>query len=130
VDSKRLTALVVDDDPDVRAMIALMLEDLGFRVLQAGDGRHAIETLEATRPELLCLDLMLPEKSGYDVCEHVATSAALRGLPILMMSARDMPEDRAIAEELGVRTYLTKPFTHTAFVDGVRATLDGQERVT
>lgn len=120
MDSKRLTALVVDDDPDVRAMIVVMLEELGFQVLQAGDGRHAIETLQKTRPALLCLDLMLPEYSGYDVCEHVAASSELKDLPILMMSARDMPEDRATAEELGVRTYLTKPFSHATFVRSVR----------
>lgn len=125
MNSIRQTALVVDDDPEIRKLISLYLERLGFTVTQAGDGRNAIKKLDEARPSLLCLDLMLPESSGYDVCEHVIKTASLKGLPILMMSARTMPEDRAMAEELGVRKYLIKPFTQSQFVEGVRETLDG-----
>lgn len=117
------TALVVDDDPDIRRVIIVYLERLGFEVTAAGDGRTAIKLLDAGRPTLLCIDLMLPESSGYDVCEHVRQQAHLRGLPILMISARTMPEDRAYAEELGVTRYLTKPFTQAQFVAEVQRTL-------
>ena len=81
---------------------------MGFEVTQAADGRTAIKRLDESRPTLLCIDLMLPESSGYDVCEHVHKTPTLKGLPIVMVSARTMPEDRAQAEELGVRVYLVQ----------------------
>lgn len=117
------TALVVDDDPHIRRLIGQYLERLGFEVTQAGNGRGAIEKLTEHRPTLMCLDLMLPEASGFDVCEHVLKTPALSGMPILMISAREMPDSRAMAEELGVTKYLVKPFTHAQFVAGVKAVL-------
>jgi two-component system chemotaxis response regulator CheY len=119
------TALVVDDDPEIRKIIAIYLKRMGFVVTQAGDGRAAIKQLEAVRPDLLCIDLVLPESSGYDVCEHVLKSERLKGLPILMISARSLPADRAIAEELGVRDYLIKPFSQAEFIAHVNRTLEG-----
>lgn len=117
------TALVVDDDPDIRKLISTFLGRLGFSVTQASDGRAAIKRLDLERPSLLCLDLMLPESSGFDVCEHVLKTPALDGLPILMISAREMPDSRAMAEELGVRKYLVKPFTQAQFIAGVKEVL-------
>ncbi len=120
-----LTALVVDDDPDIRRIISAILSRLGFSVSQAADGREAIKRLDAARPSLLCLDLMLPESSGFDVCEHVLKAPPLSGLPILMVSARDMPDSRAVAEELGVHSYLIKPFTQAEFIASVKALMPG-----
>lgn len=117
------TALVVDDDPDIRKVIGAYLTRMGFTVSYAGDGRAAIKKLDEARPSILCVDLMLPESSGYDVCDHVRNSVTLKGLPILMISARTMPEDRAYAEELGVKRYLAKPFTQSQFVALVKETL-------
>lgn len=123
--SNGLTALVVDDDPDIRKLIATILGRLGFTVTQASDGRDAIRRLDANKPSLLCLDLMLPESSGFDVCEHINNTPALSGLPILMISAREMPDSRAMAEELGVTKYLVKPFTQAEFIAGVKEVLPG-----
>ncbi len=125
VNAPRKTALVVEDDPEIRNLITIYLQRLDFEVSTASNGRLAITKLTETRPTLLCIDQMLPESSGYDVCEHVVKSPALAGLPILMVSARGMPGDRATAEELGVRQYLVKPFTQTQFVEHVRLTLEG-----
>ena len=123
--SNGYTALVVDDDPDIRKLIATILGRLGFTVTQASDGRDAIRRLDANKPSLLCLDLMLPESSGFDVCEHINNTPALSGLPILMISAREMPDSRAMAEELGVTKYLVKPFTQAEFIAGVKEVLPG-----
>lgn len=119
------TALVVDDDPEIRKLLAASMERLGFSVTQAADGRTAIKKLGEQRPTILCVDLMLPESSGYDVCEHVQKSPTLQGLPIVMVSARTMPEDRAQAEELGVRAYLAKPFTQSELRQAIAAALEG-----
>lgn len=119
------TVLVVDDDPEIRKLLSASMERLGFEVSQASDGRSAIKKLAEKRPTLLCVDLMLPESSGYDVCEHVQKSTGLQGLPIIMVSARTMPEDRAQAEELGVRAYLAKPFTQLELKQAVATALEG-----
>lgn len=118
------SVLVVDDDPEIRKLLVSSFTRLGFQVSQAADGRTAIKRLDEARPTLLCVDLMLPESSGYDVCEHVNKAPTLQGLPILMVSARTMPEDRAQAEELGVRVYLTKPFTQTELRQAVEQALE------
>lgn len=123
--SVRKTVLVVDDDPEIRRLLVAALSRMGFEVVQASDGRTAIKRLDESRPNLLCVDLMLPESSGYDVCEHVLKSPALAGLPIIMVSARTMPEDRAQAEELGVSVYLPKPFTQAELASAVTRALQG-----
>ncbi len=125
MDTLLKTALVVDDDPDIRKLVGTYLKDLGYTVSEAADGRAAIKKLDQERPTLLCVDLMLPESSGYDVCEHAQKSPALQGLPIVMISARSMPEDQAHAEELGVREYLVKPFTRSQFVEYVKRAIHG-----
>lgn len=119
------TVLVVDDDPEIRKLLVTALSRMGFEVSSAADGKSAIKQLTQTRPSLLCVDLMLPESSGYDVCEYVQKTSALSGLPILMVSARSMPEDRAQAEEVGVRVYLPKPFTQAQLRQAVEQALEG-----
>ena len=123
--AQKKTVLVVDDDPEIRKLLVASMERMGFEVTQASDGRTAIKRLGETRPTLLCIDLMLPESSGYDVCEHVLKTPMLRGLPIVMVSARTMPEDRAQAEELGVGVYLSKPFTQAQLKAAVAEALEG-----
>ena len=122
---KKKSVLVVDDDPEIRKLLSATLDRMGFTVSEAADGRTAIKRLDAARPSLLCIGLMLPESSGYDVCEHVNQTPTLNGLPILMVSARTMPEDRAQAEELGVRVYLSKPFTQAQLKQAVAQALEG-----
>ena len=122
---EKKTVLVVDDDPEIRKLLVTALERMGFVATQASDGRTAIKRLGEARPTLLCIDLMLPESSGYDVCEHVLKTPALKGLPIVMVSARTMPEDRAQAEELGVGVYLSKPFTQAQLKAAVAQALEG-----
>ncbi len=121
--SPKKTVLVVDDDPEIRKLLVTSLTRMGFEVSQAPDGRSAIKRLDEVRPSLLCIDLMLPESSGYDVCEHVNRTPSLTGLPILMVSARSMPDDRAHAEELGVRVYLAKPFSQAELRSAVNEAL-------
>jgi two-component system chemotaxis response regulator CheY len=75
--------------------------------------------LAHSRPDLVCLDLTLPDVSGYDVCEYIRGQSELAGLPVLMISARGTLLDRAQAEEVGADGYLTKPFTQEEFVQQV-----------
>jgi two-component system chemotaxis response regulator CheY len=109
-------ALLVEDAPLFRKMMGEYLRQLGFTdISEASSGRAAIQALEQRRPDLVCLDLVLPDVSGYDLCEYIRGSPALSDVPVLMISARGLPEDRASAEEVGASGYLCKPFTQAEF---------------
>ncbi len=107
---ERRRALVVEDNPDARALVRTYLRKMDFEVVEAAEGRSAIRALASSRPDLVCLDLMLPELSGFEVCEYMRSQPELRDVPILVMSARAKPMDRAFAEEVGATAYLIKPF--------------------
>lgn len=109
------TALVVEDHPDARALVRTYLLSMGLQVVDVAEGRSAIRALQASRPDLVCLDLMLPELSGFEVCEFMRSRPELRDVPILVMSARAKPMDRAFAEEVGATAYLVKPFKRSDF---------------
>jgi DNA-binding response OmpR family regulator len=117
-------ALVVEDDPPLRKMVRGYLELIKYAVAEASDGRKAMAALREQKFDLVVLDLMLPESSGYDVLEFIRKEG-LTQTPVLMMSARSLPEDRAHAEELGARLYLIKPFTRAEFTRAVRAVTEG-----
>ncbi|HEX5750931.1 MAG TPA: response regulator [Archangium sp.] len=106
------TVLVVEDSPMFRRMLSDMLQSLGYtRVLEAFSGQAAKELLAEQTPDLVCLDLTLPDISGYEVCEHIRATPGLQDVPVLMISARTQTMDRAQAEEAGASGYLIKPFT-------------------
>lgn len=117
-------ALVVEDDPPLRKMVRGYLEVIKYGVAEASDGRKAMAAIREQKFDLVVLDLMLPESSGYDVLEFIRKEG-FSGTPVLMMSARSLPEDRAQAEELGARLYLIKPFTRAEFTRAVRAVTEG-----
>ena len=118
------TVLLIEDSPLFRRMMADYLAGLGFtRVVEAASGRAAMELLERERPGLVCMDLVLPDISGYDLCEYIRGQEVLAQVPILMISARTLTVDRAQAEEVGVDGYLTKPFTREEFVLQVQRVL-------
>jgi CheY-like chemotaxis protein len=126
--AQRKTVLVVEDNPDLRDAMVGQLCEMGLDHCEAGDVRSAVEQLILRRPDLACLDLVLPELSGYELCEFIRRSPALRDVPILMMSGRSLPEDQALAEEAGASAYLPKPFTLEQFEWAVRELLGGDER--
>jgi CheY-like chemotaxis protein len=114
------SVLVVEDDPALRKLIHGYLKALAFDTVLSGDGRSAMQALEKQDFDLVCMDLMLPEVSGYDLCEHIRNKLGLTHLPILIISARTLPEDRAYAEEVGATAYLSKPFTRADFAKQIR----------
>ena len=116
--------LVVEDAPSIRKLMRVYLEELGYAVEEAADGHQAIACLGTVTPALVCLDLMLPRFSGYQVCHYIRKTPALAQTPVLVVSARTLPLDRAHAEEAGASAYLTKPFTRVEFTRQVRALLD------
>jgi CheY-like chemotaxis protein len=103
-------ALVVEDDPDTQSALAAYLEQDGWEIELASDGDDALRITRERRPELVCLDLNLPDISGYDVCERIRSDPALAGTIIVMMSARATIDVRAYSLEAGADAYLAKPY--------------------
>ena len=124
------TILVVDDEPTLRESLAEALDADGFRVVTAADGREALAQFREHRPELVVLDLMLPDIDGIEVCRRLRKAT---DMPILMLTARDEDVDKIIGLEVGADDYMTKPFNPRELVARVKSILrrvgpEGRER--
>ena len=105
------TILLVDDEADLVELVAFNLRGAGFRVLTAGRGDEAIQLALAERPDLILLDLMLPELDGYGVCEYLRREPSTADIPIVILSAWANEQSRILGFELGADDYVTKPFS-------------------
>jgi two-component system alkaline phosphatase synthesis response regulator PhoP len=113
--------LVVDDEQSIVTLLQFNLEQAGFKVVSALDGKEALELSKKEKPDLMILDLMLPEISGIDVCKELRQNKI--SLPILMLTAKDDELDKILGLELGADDYLTKPFSPREVVARVKAIL-------
>ncbi|KAA3664963.1 MAG: DNA-binding response regulator [Chloroflexi bacterium] len=120
--------LVVDDDKEIVRLLRGYLEKAGFEVLVAYDGGTAVHTLRRERPDLLVLDLMLPDMDGWDITRTVRNDTILMATPIIMLTARVEDTDKIIGLELGADDYVTKPFNPPEVVARVRAQLRAKQR--
>ncbi|MBS2031473.1 MAG: response regulator [Deltaproteobacteria bacterium] len=120
--------LLVEDSPELRQLTRAHLLRLGLDVTEAGDGRHALGALATRSFDLVCLDLMLPEVSGYEICERIRANDANRNVPILVISARSSATDRAHALEAGADAVLVKPFRANELRSRVAELLTGAQK--
>ncbi len=124
MDNKQPVILVVEDDDDIRELVAFSLEEEGYRVEQAADGLRGQEMAETIKPDLIILDLMLPGRDGLSVCRELNRHAAeSMPCPILMLTARGEEMDRIIGFEYGADDYVVKPFNIRELMLRVRAIL-------
>ena len=114
------TVLVVEDETSIASFVALYLKNAGYRVQTAGTGQEALDFLNHERPDLVVLDLMLPDIDGIEVCRRIRRGS---DLPILMLTARDEDVDKIIGLEVGADDYLTKPFNPRELVARVKSIL-------
>ncbi|EHM72546.1 response regulator, partial [Staphylococcus pettenkoferi] len=119
--------LVVDDEQSIVTLLKYNLEQAGYMVDVAYDGNEALSKLETFNPDLIVLDVMLPEKDGIEVCKTIRTEKNL--VPILMLTAKDDEFDRVLGLELGADDYMTKPFSPREVVARVKAILRRSEMV-
>lgn len=103
--------LVIDDEPDLCELVRVNLNQAGYRVETAVSGRDALQALRRSKPDLIVLDLMLPDVSGTELCRKIRADAALSDLPIIMLTAKAAEVDRIVGFELGADDYVTKPFS-------------------
>ncbi|MDQ0190925.1 response regulator [Alicyclobacillus cycloheptanicus] len=114
------TVLVVDDEEPIANILKFSLEREGYRVQIALDGEEAVRMAREASPDLILLDIMLPEKDGFEVCREVRTFSAA---PIIMLTARDAEVDKVLGLELGADDYVTKPFSTRELLARVKANL-------
>jgi len=112
------TILVVDDEQTLRETLVEALEGEGYSVVSAADGREALSRFRADHPDLVLLDLMLPELSGIEVCRIIRAESAV---PIVMLTAKDAELDKVVGLELGADDYVTKPFSLRELTARIRA---------
>lgn len=115
--------LVVDDDKQIVRLVQSYLERAGFQVLTAYDGETALHTIRRERPDLVVLDLMLPDRDGWEITRLVRQDERLAGLPIIMLTARVEDTDKIVGLEVGADDYVAKPFNPQEVVARVRAVL-------
>lgn len=115
--------LAVDDEANILELIKFNLNKEGYRVLTAQDGQQALKCIQAEKPDLIILDIMLPETDGFEICRILKASRDTAGIPIIILSARGDEIDKVVGLELGADDYVTKPFSPRELVARVKAQL-------
>jgi two-component system, OmpR family, response regulator MtrA len=117
------TILVADDEEDLRELVTYRLTRSGYQVIGAGDGQEAFELAAERTPDLMVLDVMMPKLDGYELTRRVRAEAALRSIPVILLTARSQESDIDRGFEVGADDYLKKPFNPDELVARVRAVL-------
>jgi len=122
------SVLIVEDEPNIVISLEFLMKKAGYDVTIARDGESALEAVNGRIPDIILLDVMLPKKNGYQVCEAIRHDPALATIKIVMLTAkgRDVERDKGMA--LGADAYITKPFSTRDVVDTVRRLLGGEDR--
>lgn len=118
--------LVAEDEPNIVESLTFLLERAGFDVSVETDGRQALQAATASPPDVMVLDVMLPEMDGYEVLRQLRADRRAGSLPVLMLTAKGQREDRDTALDCGADLFMTKPFANAEIVDAVRRLADGR----
>ncbi len=116
--------LIADDEPNILISLEYLMKREGFDVSVARDGQEAIDAIVRDRPDLVLLDVMMPKKTGLEVCQEVRANTELNQILILMLTAKGRDTDVAKGTALGANAYVTKPFSTKELVARVRAMLE------
>jgi two-component system alkaline phosphatase synthesis response regulator PhoP len=116
--------LIADDEPNILISLEYLMKREGYQVLVARDGQEALDAILRERPDLVLLDVMMPVKTGYEVCQEVRASESVRDTLILMLTAKGRETDLAKGLALGANAYMTKPFSTKELVGRVREMLE------
>jgi len=118
--------VVVDDEEDILQLVSLHLTKAGFAVEGFPDGESFFEFVETRIPDLIILDLMLPDTDGFEICKFIKKDAKLSSVPVIMLTAKDDETDKVLGLELGADDYVTKPFSPRELVARIKAVLRRQ----
>ena len=116
---------IVEDEPFIIEALSFLLEREGFVVRAISGGADALEFITSAPPDLLILDIMLPNVSGMKILEDIRRTKGIENLPVLMLTAKGQKKDRLAAEQAGVSLFMTKPFSNTELIANVHEMLAG-----
>ena len=119
--------LIVDDEPNIVTLLEFLMRGSDYEVRVARNGEEALRRAESFRPDLVLLDVMMPQRSGFEVCQKIRENPALRDVKIVMLTAkgRNLEKDRGL--NLGANAYVTKPFSTKELMNTVRGLLPDSE---
>ena len=117
------TLLIADDDPDLRLLLQTTLEDPAYRILEASDGESALQLVRQERPDVVILDRMMPKLSGLEVAQAVLADPATRHIPLILLTALDLPVAGDGEQAPAVFAYLVKPFSPLQLLETIRQAL-------
>jgi DNA-binding response OmpR family regulator len=117
--------LIADDEPNIVVALEFLLEKSGYEVRVAANGNEVLGLLESFRPDLVLLDVMMPQVSGYEVCQRMRARADWRDIKIVMLSAKGRAVEVSKGMSLGADLYVTKPFSNTELVATIAKLLSG-----
>lgn len=118
--------LIADDEQNIVISLEFLMKREGYQVLVAQDGAEAVDMIRAEMPDLVLLDVMMPRKSGFEVCQEVKADPTLKSVCILMLTAKGRDTEVAKGLALGADAYMTKPFSTKELVEKVRSLLQDQ----
>jgi CheY-like chemotaxis protein len=121
--SAAATILVVDDAPPNVKLLRLILKDAGYRVLEASSGPEALETLRREKPDAMVLDVRMPGMTGYEVCREIRHDPEFAALPVIMVTALSLAEERIRGIEAGATDFITKPFNKKELLARIQSSL-------
>lgn len=119
--------LLIEDEPNILEAIRFILSREGWRVDTHSNGATAVEAVQRRVPDILILDVMLPNRSGFDILRDLRGDPATADLPVLMLTARGQKADRDLADKFGANRYMSKPFSNAEVLSTVRELVQGRE---
>ncbi len=122
---KKNRILVVEDEESLLKLESILLSSKGYNVTGVMDGKSALEEVMAHRPDLVILDIMLPEIDGFEVCRRIRENPATSTIPVVMLTAKKNSQDVARGAEVGANAYLTKPFKSAKVIEVIEELLGG-----
>ena len=128
--SQKQTIVVVDDDPDLVTILKLILEHNGFNVICAYSGRQLFSTLENHKPQLIILDVMMPNMHGFEVLNRLKNNPETSSIPVILVTAKIQFENVLDGYKSGADYYIPKPFTKSQLMEGIHRVLNGDKKST
>ena len=120
--------LLADDEPDILFTVKKRLQKNGFEVETAENGTQALEKVKVFLPDIVILDVMMPEINGYDVCRTLRSQPETQHLPVIMLTAKAQKFDKFWGEEMGATVYLTKPFDDKKLIETITDVLENPDK--
>ncbi|MCM2264547.1 MAG: response regulator [Desulfuromonadales bacterium] len=122
--------LIVEDEESLLKLESVLLSSRGYNVSGVADGQAALDAIGSIKPDLVLLDIMLPEVDGFEVCRQIKNNEATKHIPVIMLTAKKSREDIARGEQVGADWYMVKPFKSALLVETVKRFLSGALKPT